>query len=246
MSGSGRIIASSEKEPVGAKASEERVLSLAFPGDYQNLDLTNKTVKFAVTIDSVTEPELPELNEEFFALLDVKEIGLDDFHAGVQKNMGHELCQAIRSRVKSWAMEGLLQANPIEVSKALTDGEMNRLCVQTVQQLGDNIRPDQLPTELFEEQAECRVMLDLIVAEAVKQHEPEADRGRVCEMTKGTALTYQEPEQVVVWCFRDEPRLSKIRSIALGEQVVDTVPQKTTVIGRQVSREEAVKSAEAP
>ncbi|MCO3060141.1 trigger factor, partial [Pseudomonas aeruginosa] len=223
-----------------------RVLNLTFPEDYQNLDLANKAAEFTVTVNSVAEPKLPELNEEFFALFGVKETGLDGFRAEVQKNMERELRQAIKSKVKNQVMEGLLQANPIEVPKALIGNEVNRLRVQAVQQFGGNIKPDQLPAELFEEQAKRRVVLGLIVAEVVKQHELKADEGRVREMIEEMASAYQEPEQVVAWYFKNEPQLNEVRSVVLEEQVVDTVLQKATVTDKQVSYEEAVKPAEAP
>lgn len=123
---------------------------------------------------------------------------------------------------------------------------MNRLRVQAVQQFGGNIKPDQLPAELFEEQAKRRVVLGLIVAEMVKQHELKADEGRVREMIEEMASAYQEPEQVVAWYFKNEPQLNEVRSVVLEEQVVDTVLQKATVTDKQVSYEEAVKPAEAP
>ncbi|MBH9305403.1 trigger factor [Pseudomonas aeruginosa] len=244
--GSGRMIAGFEEGLVGAKAGEERVLNLTFPEDYQNLDLANKAAEFTVTVNSVAEPKLPELNEEFFALFGVKETGLDGFRAEVQKNMERELRQAIKSKVKNQVMEGLLQANPIEVPTALIGNEVNRLRVQAVQQFGGNIKPDQLPAELFEEQAKRRVVLGLIVAEVVKQHELKADEGRVREMIEEMASAYQEPEQVVAWYFKNEPQLNEVRSVVLEEQVVDTVLQKATVTDKQVSYEEAVKPAEAP
>ena len=227
--GSGRMIAGFEEGLVGAKAGEERVLNLTFPEDYQNLDLANKAAEFTVTVNSVAEPKLPELNEEFFALFGVKETGLDGFRAEVQKNMERELRQAIKSKLK-----------------ALIGNEVNRLRVQAVQQFGGNIKPDQLPAELFEEQAKRRVVLGLIVAEVVKQHELKADEGRVREMIEEMASAYQEPEQVVAWYFKNEPQLNEVRSVVLEEQVVDTVLQKATVTDKQVSYEEAVKPAEAP
>ncbi len=174
----------------------------------------------------------------------MKETGLDGFRAEVQKNMERELRQAIKSKVKNQVMEGLLQANPIEVPKALIGNEVNRLRVQAVQQFGGNIKPDQLPAELFEEQAKRRVVLGLIVAEVVKQHELKADEGRVREMIEEMASAYQEPEQVVAWYFKNEPQLNEVRSVVLEEQVVDTVLQKATVTDKQVSYEEAVKPAE--
>lgn len=244
--GSGRMIPGFEDALVGVKAGEERVINPTFPADYQNLDLAGKTAEFTVTVNSVSAPQLPELNDDFFALFGVKEGGLEGFRAEVRKNMERELRQAIKSKVKNQVMEGLLAANPVEVPKALIGNEVNRLRVQAVQQFGGNIKPDQLPAELFEEQAKRRVVLGLIVAEVVKQGELKADEARVRELIEEMASAYQEPQQVVAWYYKNDQQLNEVRSVVLEEQVVDTVLQKAKVTDKAVSYEEAVKPAEAP
>ncbi|HSX70995.1 MAG TPA: trigger factor [Pseudomonas sp.] len=244
--GSGRMIPGFEDALVGVKAGEERVINPTFPADYQNLDLAGKTAEFTVTVNSVSAPQLPELNDDFFALFGIKEGGLEGFRTEVRKNMERELRQAIKSKVKNQVMEGLLAANPAEVPKALIGNEVNRLRVQAVQQFGGNIKPDQLPAELFEEQAKRRVVLGLIVAEVVKQNELKADEARVRELIEEMASAYQEPQQVVAWYYKNDQQLNEVRSVVLEEQVVDTVLQKAKVTDKAVSYEEAVKPAEAP
>jgi trigger factor len=243
--GSGRMIPGFEDGLLGAAAGEERVLSLTFPTDYQNLELAGKAAEFTVNVTAVAAPTLPELNAEFFALFGVKEGGLDDFRAEVRKNMQRELRQAIKSKVKNQVMDGLLAANPIEVPKTLLGNEVNRLRVQAVQQFGGNIKPDQLPAELFEEQARRRVVLGLIVAEVVKQFELKPDDARVREMIQEMASAYQEPEQVVAWYYKNDQQMNEVRSVVLEEQVVDTVLSKANVTDKSVSYEEAVKPVEA-
>ncbi len=244
--GSGRMIPGFEDGLVGAKAGEERVLNVTFPEDYQNLELAGKAAEFTVTVNTVSEPKLPELNEEFFKLFGIKETGIEGFRTEVRKNMDRELRQAIKSKIKNQVMDGLLAANPIEVPKALLENEVNRLRVQAVQQFGGNIKPDQLPAELFEEQAKRRVELGLIVAEVVKQFDLKPDEARVREMIQEMASAYQEPEQVVAWYLKNEQQLNEVRSVVLEEQVVDTVLQKASVTDTSVSYEEAVKPVQAP
>ncbi|MDB6048875.1 MAG: tig [Pseudomonas sp.] len=244
--GSGRMIPGFEEALVGAKAGEERVLNLTFPENYQNLDLANKAVEFTVTVNTVSEPKLPELNEEFFTQFGIKETGVEGFRTEVRKNMERELRQAIKSKVKNQVMDGLLTSNPIDVPKALLDNEVNRLRVQAVQQFGGNIKPDQLPAELFTEQAKRRVELGLIVSEVVKQFDLKPDDARVRSMIQEMASAYQEPEQVVSWYYKNEEQLNEVRSVVLEEQVVDTVLQKASVTDKSVSYEEAVKPVEAP
>ena len=244
--GSGRMIPGFEDGLVGAKAGEERVVNVTFPEDYQNLDLAGKAAEFTITVNSVSAPVLPELNEEFFAQFGIKESTLEGFRAEVRKNMERELRQAIKTKVKNQVMDGLLAANPIEVPKALLENEVNRLRVQAVQQFGGNIKPEQLPAELFTEQAKRRVVLGLIVAEVVKQFELKPDDAKVREMIEEMASAYQEPEQVIAWYYKNDQQMNEVRSVVLEEQVVDTVLQKATVTDKSVSYEDAVKPAQAP
>lgn len=244
--GSGRMIPGFEDGLVGAKAGEERVVNVTFPEVYQNLDLAGKAAEFTITVNSVSAPVLPELNEEFFSQFGIKESTLEGFRAEVRKNMERELRQAIKTKVKNQVMDGLLAANPIEAPKALLENEVNRLRVQAVQQFGGNIKPEQLPAELFEEQAKRRVALGLIVAEVVKQYDLKPDDAKVREMIEEMASAYQEPEQVIAWYYKNDQQMNEVRSVVLEEQVVDTVLQKATVTDKSVSYEEAVKPAQAP
>ena len=244
--GSGRMIPGFEDGLVGAKAGDERVLDLTFPEDYQNLDLAGKAAQFKVTVKEVAAPELPELNEAFFKQFGVEETTVEGFRAEVRKNMERELRQALKTKVKNQVMDGLLAANQIDVPAALISNEVDRLRVQAVQQFGGNIQPEQLPAELFNEQAKRRVLLGLIIAEMVKQFELKPDDARVRELIEEMAAAYQEPEQVVKWYYQNEQQLNEVRSVVLEEQVVDTVLKQAKVTDKQVSYEDAVKPAEAP
>ncbi len=244
--GSGRMIPGFEDALVGCTAGETKVITPSFPDDYQNLDLAGKTAEFTVMVNTVEGPELPELNEEFFALFGNTEGGLDGFRAEVRKNMDRELNQAIKGKVKSQVMDGLLAANEIEVPSALISNEVDRLRVQAVQQFGGNVKPDQLPAELFTEQAKRRVALGLIVAQMVKQFEIKADDKLVRSTIEEMSAAYQEPEQVVEWYYKNEQQLEDVRAVVLEEQVVDTVLSKAKLTDVTVSYEDAVKPAPAP
>lgn len=243
--GSGRMIPGFEEGLVGAKAGETRTLKVTFPEEYQNQDLAGKAAEFEATVKEVAEPVLPELNDEFFAQFGVDEGGLEAFRTEVRKNMDRELRQAIKTKIKGQVMDGLLETNQVDVPKAMLSNEVDRLRVQAVQQFGGaSIKPEQLPAELFEEQAKRRVALGLVVAEIVKQHELKPDEDRVRGMIEEMASAYQEPEQVINWYYQNEQQLGEVQSVVLEEQVVDTVLQKAQVTDKQVPYEEAVKPAQ--
>lgn len=240
--GSGRMIPGFEDGLLGAAAGETRTVSVTFPEDYQNLDLAGKAAEFEIIVHSVAAAQEPELNDEFFARFGVEEGGVEGFRAEVRKNMERELRQAIKTKIKNQVMDGLLRTNPVEVPKALISDEIDRLRQQAVQQFGGaNIDPSQLPAELFQDQAQRRVSLGLIVAEIVRKNDIKPDSDRVRAMIEELASAYQEPEQVVNWYMQNEQQLAEIQSVVLEEQVVDTVLQKAKVTDKQVAYEAAVK-----
>src|SRR5690606_36721158 len=116
---SGRMIPGVKEGLVDAKADESRSVSVTFPEDYQNPDLAGKAAEFEIMVHEVAEARLPELNEEFFARFGVEEGGLEGFRAEVRKNMERELRQAIKVKIKTQLMDGLLKINEVEVPKAL-------------------------------------------------------------------------------------------------------------------------------
>ncbi|HLW24248.1 MAG TPA: trigger factor, partial [Steroidobacteraceae bacterium] len=63
--GAGRMLAQLEAGLVGASASETREIGVDFPADYRATELAGKHALFKVTVKSVEEPSLPELDEEF-------------------------------------------------------------------------------------------------------------------------------------------------------------------------------------
>ncbi|MBP5249279.1 MAG: hypothetical protein J6Z46_04650, partial [Lachnospiraceae bacterium] len=64
--GSHRFIEGFEEGLIGVMEGEHRALNLNFPDYYpNNPDLAGKAVVFRVTVNSITRPVLPELNDEF-------------------------------------------------------------------------------------------------------------------------------------------------------------------------------------
>jgi trigger factor len=143
----------------GHKAGEEFTIDVTFPEEYHAENLKGKAAKFVINLKKVEERELPELTEEF-----IKRFGVEDGSVGlraeVRKNMERELKGAVRNRVKSQAIEGLVKANDIDVPAALIDSEIDVLRRQAAQRFGGNEKQAlELPRELFEEQAKRRVLL---------------------------------------------------------------------------------------
>ncbi len=63
--GSGQFIPGFEDQLVGAKIGEEKEINVTFPEEYHAEELKGKPAVFKVTVKSIQQKELPELNDEF-------------------------------------------------------------------------------------------------------------------------------------------------------------------------------------
>ena len=237
--GSGRMIEGFEDGLVGASAGEHRTLEVLFPDDYQVADLAGKLARFEIEVESVAEPELPEVDEAFAKAFGVTEGGVDRFMQDVRENMQRELRQRIDAKLKNAVMDSLLKANDIAVPEALVRDEIANLKEQTKQRGGGGTR--ELPDELFRDQARRRVALGLVMAEVVKRHDIKADPQRVREVVENVAATYEKPEEVVAYYYGNKEQLASFESVALEDEVVKWVLDRVQVEDEPSSFEELTR-----
>ena len=242
--GSGQMIPGFEKGIVGGKAGEELEIEVTFPEDYQNEELAGKPAKFDIKIHEVQEPQLPELDAEFF-----KKFGIDaedeaTFREEVQKNMERELKQAVSNKVKNDVVEGLLESTELDVPTALVDQEIDRLRQDAVQRFGGQVDFQQLPKEIFEEQARRRVKTGLLFQEVVKQNDLKADPAKVDEKIQEIASTYEQPEEVVAHFNSSPEQKQQIESSVLEDAVVDLILDQAKVKEKKLKYEEAIQAGQ--
>ncbi|WP_019081304.1 trigger factor [Yersinia enterocolitica] len=228
--GQGRMIPGFEEGVIGHKAGEEFTIDVNFPEDYHAENLKGKSAKFDIVLKKVEVRELPELTEEFIKRFGVADGSVAGLRAEVRKNMERELKGAVRNRVKTQAIDGLVSANEIDVPTALVEGEIDVLRRQAAQRFGGNEKQAaELPRELFEEQAKRRVVVGLLLGEVISQHELKADEDRVKALIEEMASAYEDPQEVIEFYSKNKELMNNMRNVALEEQAVETLLSKAKV-----------------
>ncbi|MBH2876382.1 trigger factor [Serratia marcescens] len=228
--GQGRMIPGFEEGLVGHKAGEEFSIDVNFPEDYHAENLKGKAAKFAIVLKKVEERELPELTEEFIKRFGVADGSVAGLRTEVRKNMERELKGAVRNRIKSQAIDGLVSANEIDVPAALIDGEIDVLRRQAAQRFGGNEKQAlELPRELFEEQAKRRVVVGLLLGEVISTNDLKADEDRVKTLIEEMASAYEDPSEVIEFYSKNKELMNNMRNVALEEQAVEALLAKAKV-----------------
>ncbi|CAA0119087.1 trigger factor [Zhongshania aliphaticivorans] len=243
--GSGRMIPGFEDGVIGMTAGEEKVVALSFPDDYHSEDLKGAAVEFKITLNSVSEKKLPEMDDTLFEAFGVKEGGEDAFRAEVEKNMARELKNATKSRIKNQVMEGVLAIHAdLQVPKALVSQEIDALRNQQMQQFGAMAEKlnaaDILPDELFRENAERRVKLGLVLNELISVEGIKADEGKVRAALEEMAASYEDKEEIINWYMSNPQQLQQIEGMVIEEEVVEKLLEKSKLSEETLSYEEVM------
>lgn len=240
--GEGRMLPEFETAVRGLKAGDEKTFSLEFPEDYGSEEVAGKTAEFSITVISVAEAVLPELNAEFAKELGQPEGDVEKLLADVKANIEREVKARAQARTKGNVMDALAKASTFDVPKALIDTEAESRVKNARAELGQRGVPNAdtmpIPADAFAEEAERRVRLGLLVAELVQssdlQAKPEQVRSRIEEF----AQNYEEPEQVVAYYLSDAQRRSEIEAIVLEDNVVEHVLSQAKVTDEEVAFDE--------
>lgn len=250
--GSGSMIPGFEDGIVGMKAGEEKVVALTFPEDYHSEELKGAAVEFNIKVNAVKEQKLAELNEELFAKYGVADGGEDKFRADVKENMARELANAAKAKVKNQVMDGIIALYPdMQIPQALAKQEIGVLRSQMMQQFGGMEQNQSLdlesllPDDMFNDQAERRVRLGLILNEVITAEGIKADADKVKETIEGLAATYEDPQEVINFYYGNQQQLQQVESMVVEDMVVDHILDKAKVTEKTSTYDE-VLAPEAP
>jgi len=226
--GEGRMLADFEEGLKGVRAGEQKTIELTFPENYP-ASTAGKRAQFAVTVKSVEERVLPELDEEFCKSFGIEEGGVPRLREEVKDNMERELAEAIRGRLKKQVMDGLFAANPIDLPKTLVDTQVREMQIDAARRMGAREASQIPPAENFEEAARRRVALTLLVQEVIRVAELKVDQTRVYERFEELAMQFPDPEKAVQ-TYRTNPQLQRqMEAAVLEDQVVDWVLERARI-----------------
>lgn len=244
--GEGRMLPEFENGIAGLMAGENRTFDLTFPADYQATELAGKQVSFDVSVKGVEAPQLPAVDADFAKSLGIADGDVAKMRAEIRSNLENEVNKRIKARVKEQAMQAMLDANPLDVPKALIEQESESMAEAARQDLanrGVDIKNMPVDATWFTAQAERRVKLGLIIAEAVKENGLHAKPEQVRALIDEQAQSYEQPEEVVRWYYSQPQRLAQVEALAIEENVVNWVVANAQASDKAASFDELMGNA---
>ena len=245
MLGEGRMLPEFEAAAQGMRAGETKTFELTFPADYHGKEVAGKRASFELTVKSVEEPQLPEVDAEFARSLGIADGDVAKMRSEIRANVERETNKRIEARLKAQVLQTLLDRTPLELPKSLVQMEAQQLLERAAADLqARGLKPGQIPLDpaAFEATAKRRVALGLIIGELARAENLQPKPGDVRAMVEQEAATYESPAEVVKWFYMQPQRLSEMEGLALEANVVKWVLGKATVADKPVAFDELMGS----
>lgn len=230
--GEGRMLPAFDAAIRDMSAGETKTFPLTFPDDYHGKEVAGRTAEFDLTVNSVSEAELPAVDAEFARNFGVANGDLERLRAEITDNLKLELKRKIESYVRSQVMQELRSNAQLVVPRSLVDLEAENLLRRATEDLksrGAKADDMQLSVDIFRPQAEERVAFGLVLNEVVRIYSLQARPEQVRALVTEAAVSYEQPEAVVRWHYEKPERLSEFELQAVERNVVEWAVERANV-----------------
>lgn len=238
--GEGQMLPDFEKGVAGMKAGDNKSIEVHFPDGYSE-EMGGKDAVFVIDAKTVSESELPEIDEDFIKAFGIESGEEDDMRTQVGENLETNLETQLSTTLRQRAFDALLEQNQTDMPLKMVQEEAQRMIQeqknQMLQQGIDAKVLEGFPDPDFETlkpQAERRVALGLLMMEIIRAKDLKPDDKKVADRIEKMASSYEEPQDFIDYYNNDQQALSQVRSIVLEEQVVELLLEDAEVETEQL------------
>jgi trigger factor len=249
--GSGRLIPGFEEQLIGAKAGEERTITVTFPEDYGAENLAGQDATFDITVHEVKVAGETKIDDGF-----AKQLGLESLEQlrGLLKGqIEQETAGLTRTQMKRQLLDQLAAGHDFDVPPTMVEAEFDQIWQQLEQEAAREEDPEAARAEIEAEKddyrkiAERRVRLGLLLSEIGQSNGVDVTAQEMQMLLQQAAQQYRpEDRQRFAEYIRNDPMAAaQLRAPLYEDKVVDFLIEKAEVTEREVTREELQAAIEA-
>jgi trigger factor len=249
--GSGRLIPGFEDQVVGAKAGEERQITVTFPEEYQAKELAGQEATFDLTIKSVKTAGEAKIDEDLAKNLGLE--SLEQLRGLIRGQVESELNNLTRTHMKRKLLDQLAAGHDFEVPPSMVEAEFSQIWQQLEHEATHEPDPKAAMEEMEKERddyrkiAERRVRLGLLLSEIGQANGVEVTQQEMNRLIGQAAQQYRGEDQTrfIQYVQQDPMAAAQLRAPLYEDKVVDFLFDKAEVTERETTREELEAAIES-
>ena len=238
--GSGRLVPGFEEQLAGARAGDERTVTVTFPEDYPATELAGREAQFAVTVSEVKEKRLPEADDEFAS----EAAGFDTL-AELREDIAGRLRQvderAVEREFEDAVVEAAVAEADVEVPDKLVHARAHELLEDTWSMLARqgiskesylriSGRDEETLAHEAEPEAAAALKREAVLAAIVAEENIEPTDDQIREALEPTAERQGTTVDKLIDRLRETGRLDRIRGEVANRQAIERLVAEATPI----------------
>ncbi|MGM0660142.1 MAG: trigger factor [Pseudomonadota bacterium] len=245
--GAGSFIPGFEEQLVGAKAGDEKAVTVNFPEDYQAAQLAGKEAVFDCTVKAVKRPVPAEIDDALAQKYGAED--LEGLKTQIRERLEQEYAGAARAILKRKVLDQLDEMVSFDLPPSMVETEAKQIAHQIWHDENPEVEGHDHPEiEATEEQrklAERRVRLGLLLAELGQKAEVEVTDAEMTQAVMNQARQYPGQEREFFEFVQKNPQMTQqLRAPIFEDKVIDYVVELADVTEKEISKDDLEKAIE--
>ena len=140
-------------------------------------------------------------------------------------------------------MNGLLDANPIDIPQTLKDREMHQMQHEAMHRLGIEEHDDAPPLENFDEPADKRVRLGLLIRQLIADNDITLDEDRVRTHVQEMCAGYENADEMANMYLANPQVMQQVEPMVLEQLAIEWLIEHGKIKDKPVSFTDYMKNA---
>ena len=223
-----------DKQLIGVKKNDEKVVEATLPENYPQKEFANKKAKFNCKIIAVRKAEDVTINDEFAKNLGAKD--LSDLKTLITKQINDEYKNSLGRISKNQILKEIESFKVDEIPENLIEEEVKVLSQ------GMNEEDVKKSRKNFEGVAKKRIKVGLILNEFGEQNKISVTEQEVqAEVQKQLRMMPGQEKMVMEFYQKNPSALASLKGTVYEEKIIEEIKKKAKPNKKEISKEEAEK-----
>ena len=223
-----------DKQLIGAKKDDEKIVEAILPENFPEKDLVNKKAKFNCKILSVKQPEEVKIDDSFAKNLGAKD--LKDLKNLISRQINDEFKNSLDQLSKNQILKEIEKIKVEEVPENLIEEEVKILSQGMPEEEAKKNKKS------FQEKAKTRIKTGLILNEFGEKNQIKVSEVEIQNEVQKQLRMMPGQEKMVMDFYQKNPSaVASLRGTVYEEKILNLIKEKGKANKKEISKSEAEK-----
>ena len=223
-----------DKQLIGIKKQEEKIVEVTLPDNYPHKEYSNKKAKFVCKIINIKSPEEIKINDKFAKNLGAKD--LNDLKIIVSKQIQEQYKNTLDEITKKNIIDQLDKFHDIQIPENLIQ--------QETELLNHGMKKEEIEKnkKLNEKTAKKRIKIGLILNEFGEQNNLKVNEEEIkSEIQKQIQMMPDQAKQIEEYYQQNPSAVASLRGGIYEDKIISLIKEKAKSTKKTISIKEAEK-----